>query len=110
MTTWDPAQYLRFSDLRMRPALDLIGRIDHDDPTRIWDLGCGHGGPTRVLADRWPDARITGLDASATMLERAADDDRIEWVEGDIRFADPQICGWVGGARVRHHRLQVHDD
>jgi trans-aconitate 2-methyltransferase len=92
MTTWDPAQYLRFSGLRMRPALDLIGRIDHDAPSRIWDLGCGHGAPTRVLADRWPDARITGLDSSAPMLERAADDtgnDRIEWIEGDIESWDP---------------------
>jgi trans-aconitate 2-methyltransferase len=90
MAIWDPAQYLRFSSLRMRPALDLIGRIALDDPARIWDLGCGHGAPTRVLADRWPDARITGLDSSAAMLEQAADDDRIEWVEGDIGAWRPE--------------------
>ena len=33
-----------------------------------------------------------------------------EWLEGDVRFADPHMCGWVGGARVRHHRLQVRED
>lgn len=33
-----------------------------------------------------------------------------EWIDGEIRFADPHMCGWIGGARVRHHRLQVRDD
>ena len=24
---WDPGQYLRFADLRLRPALELLGRV-----------------------------------------------------------------------------------
>ena len=27
-------------------------------------------------------------------------------VEGDIYEADPQLCGWVGGPKVAHHRIQ----
>ncbi len=29
------------------------------------------------------------------------------WVSGDVYEADPQLCGWVAGPKVVHHRLQV---
>ena len=29
------------------------------------------------------------------------------WIEGDIFEADPQLCGWVGGPKVAHHRITV---
>ena len=29
------------------------------------------------------------------------------WIEGDIFEADPQLCGWIAGPKVAHHRLQV---
>lgn len=29
------------------------------------------------------------------------------WIEGDIFEADPQLCGWIAGPKVVHHRLQV---
>jgi len=38
---------------------------------RIADLGCGPGGPTLPLAERWPDAHITGYDSSPEMLAEA---------------------------------------
>jgi hypothetical protein len=28
------------------------------------------------------------------------------WIEGDIFEADPQLCGWIGGPKVAHHRIQ----
>lgn len=28
------------------------------------------------------------------------------WIEGDIFEADPQLCGWVAGPKVAHHRIQ----
>ncbi|MFI8521509.1 trans-aconitate 2-methyltransferase [Streptomyces sp. NPDC085481] len=76
--TWDPQQYLRHSGHRTRPFLDLLARIpqlpNHGRPARIADLGCGPGNVTVLLADRWPDAHITGLDLSPEMLERAEKD------------------------------------
>ncbi len=27
------------------------------------------------------------------------------WIEGDLRECDPQLCGWVVGPKVAHHRL-----
>lgn len=71
--TWDPRQYLRHADHRIRPFHDLLARVPAlpGSPPHIADLGCGPGNVTLVLADRWPDARITGLDNSADMLTTA---------------------------------------
>jgi trans-aconitate 2-methyltransferase len=84
---WDPAQYLRFADDRRRPAIDLIARIAIDEPRVVVDLGCGAGNVTRLLGERWPSARVIGIDSSASMLATAragAADARYEWIEGDI--------------------------
>ncbi|MFF9277637.1 trans-aconitate 2-methyltransferase [Streptomyces griseosporeus] len=72
--TWDPAQYLRHAGHRARPFADLLARVPAlpGTPPRIADLGCGPGNVTATLADRWPDARITGYDNSPAMLDRAA--------------------------------------
>jgi hypothetical protein len=43
MTTWDPNQYLKFADHRLRPALDLLARIRAEEPGAVYDLGCGAG-------------------------------------------------------------------
>ncbi|KUH35590.1 MULTISPECIES: trans-aconitate 2-methyltransferase [Streptomyces] len=75
--TWDPEQYLRHSGHRTRPFLDLLARIPElpataeGRPARIADLGCGPGNVTALLAERWPDAHITGFDLSPEMLEQA---------------------------------------
>ena len=29
------------------------------------------------------------------------------WLEGELRECDPQLCGWVGGPMVTHHRIAV---
>lgn len=69
--SWEPDRYLQFSDERLRPAVDLIARIPLSRPGGIVDLGCGAGNVTRLLASRWPEAEITGLDSSPEMLVRA---------------------------------------
>jgi trans-aconitate 2-methyltransferase len=71
-TTWDPAQYLKFEDQRTRPAIDLIGRIDLTAPGDILDLGCGAGNITRLLAQRFPDREVLGVDSSPDMLAKAS--------------------------------------
>jgi trans-aconitate 2-methyltransferase len=83
--SWNPASYLTFGDQRLRPALDLIGRIPVIEAAAIADLGCGPGNITPHLQNRWPTARILGVDNSAEMLEKArtALPDGI-WEQGDI--------------------------
>lgn len=70
--TWDPGQYLKFEAPRLRPALDLLARIPLDKPDTIYDLGCGTGNVTQFIHQRWPEARITGIDNSQEMLDAAA--------------------------------------
>ena len=68
---WDPARYLRFSDQRLRPALDLLGQVPLTAPRLVVDLGCGAGNVTAILKQRFASAEVTGVDGSAAMLEKA---------------------------------------
>lgn len=68
---WDADQYLRFEDERTRPSLDLIQRVRLEAPTQCIDLGCGPGNSTELVAARFPNAEVTGLDSSTDMLEKA---------------------------------------
>ncbi|MBW4091818.1 MAG: trans-aconitate 2-methyltransferase [Proteobacteria bacterium] len=72
-TSWDPGQYLRFADARLRPALDLLAQVPLEAPARVVDLGCGPGTVTRILKSRFPSAAVTGIDSSAAMLAQARD-------------------------------------
>jgi trans-aconitate 2-methyltransferase len=90
--SWDPSQYLRYSGERLRPALDLLARIKLAAPDTIVDLGCGAGNVTALLAERWPHARITGVDNSKEMLAQArtsASGGGHEWIEADIAAWTP---------------------
>jgi trans-aconitate 2-methyltransferase len=121
-SNWDPSQYLRHAGHRTRPFLDLLARIPElpatsgvsgaggasavgggggdtaRRPARIADIGCGAGNVTVLLADRWPDAHITGLDTSQEMLEAAVAGyggptpagGLLEFVTGDARTWTPQ--------------------
>ncbi len=88
--SWDPAQYLKVSDHRLRPALDLLARVPLADPRRVYDLGCGSGHITRMLADRWPGADVVGLDNSPQMLAQARETpSRVQWEQTDLAEWQP---------------------
>jgi len=89
-TRWDPGQYHRFSDHRLRPALELLDRVPLESPGVIYDLGCGSGNVTRLLSERWSSATVYGLDNSREMLEKAAaQPGKVRWMEADIRHWRP---------------------
>lgn len=85
---WDPVHYLSFAGERGRPFVELLQRIEAERPATVVDLGCGPGNLTSLLADRWPEARILGLDSSPEMIAKA-DDPRIAFEVADVRE-------WVG--------------
>jgi trans-aconitate 2-methyltransferase len=82
--SWDPDRYLTYADERGRPFLDLIARIDAESPRTVVDLGCGPGNLTALLAQRWPDADVLGLDSSPEMIAKA-DAPGIRFEVGDLR-------------------------
>lgn len=87
MSDWSSGQYMKFEKERTRPASDLIGRIERAETRRVLDLGCGPGNSTRLLAERFNNAEITGIDSSENMLARA----RAEHPE--IRFEKCSVPG-----------------
>ncbi|MFJ6383405.1 methyltransferase domain-containing protein [Kitasatospora sp. NPDC092039] len=91
---WDPAQYLRFADERTRPLRDLLARVPalpHPGAEVVLDIGCGPGNSTAVLRERWPRARLTGVDNSAPMLATARTEGEpdAEYLLADARDYDP---------------------
>jgi trans-aconitate 2-methyltransferase len=69
--TWDPDRYLTYADERGRPFVELVTRIGATAPAEVVDLGCGPGNLTGLLAERWPEAHVVGLDSSPEMIEKA---------------------------------------
>lgn len=114
---WDPAQYLRFDDERSRPFFDLTARIQADAPALVADLGCGPGQLTAMLAQRWPEAQVRGLDSDPAMIAAAGEraiPGRLSFALGDLRDWKPDgpvdvivsnaVLQWVPGqAEVIQH-------
>lgn len=66
---------------------EVCAEIAHQPvPERIVDVGCGTGILAVRLADAYPAARVTGVDLSPGMLERARRrSDSVTWVEADAQ-------------------------
>lgn len=87
---WDPDIYMKFADERTRPAAELLARVPLKAPARAIDLGCGPGNSTALLAARWPQAEIEGLESSPEMLAKAsASGVRATWILGDVESWSP---------------------
>ena len=107
---WDPAQYLKFAGPRLRPALDLLQRIDVEAPACVYDLGAGAGNVTRLIKARWPDARVVGVDSSAEMLAKAAaENPTIEWQQADLAAWRPDRPAELIYSNAALHWLDDHD-
>jgi len=83
---WDPDRYLTYADERGRPFVELLSRIDADDPATVVDLGCGPGNLTALLAARWPEAEVRGVDSSPEMIAKAREaQPGIDFQVGDLQ-------------------------
>lgn len=71
MIMWNPEQYHKFLDARMRPALDLIAQIPDGPYQSIIDLGCGSSEITHMLQQKYQPETIVGLDSSESMIQDA---------------------------------------
>jgi trans-aconitate 2-methyltransferase len=116
--TWSPSQYLKFEDERTRPARDLLAAVPLPEAGRVVDIGCGPGNSTELLAARFPDAEIAGIDSSPEMLASArkrlpsvafAEADVATWMPdraADLLFANA-VFQWVPDHLAVLHRLMT---
>ncbi|MBY0383098.1 MAG: trans-aconitate 2-methyltransferase [Xanthobacteraceae bacterium] len=116
MAEWNAKLYLKFASERTRPAQELLARIPLENARRVIDLGCGPGNSTGLLAARWPDAQVTGIDSSPNMLREARaglpnlsfeQADIASWsapADADVLFANA-VFQWVPDQIVHLKRL-----
>jgi len=91
--SWNPERYLTFADERGRPFVDLLARVGATSPEEVVDLGCGPGNLTALLEQRWPAARVAGVDSSPSMIARAQaeqDGSSIDFSVADLRDWAPR--------------------
>ena len=89
---WSPDQYHRFRAQRSVPFRDLLALIQPIPGGRAVDLGCGTGELTETLAGHTGAVDVLGVDSSASMLAKAAEQERpgLRFVAGDLAsWGDP---------------------
>ncbi|NIE68705.1 trans-aconitate 2-methyltransferase [Burkholderia sp. Ax-1719] len=96
-------QYVQFESERTRPVRDLLAAVPATPVTHAIDIGCGPGNSTERLIARVPEAHISGLDASADMLDAA----RQRLPQIDFTLAD--IAQWSASAQdeAPHYDLML---
>ncbi|CZT34510.1 trans-aconitate 2-methyltransferase [Rhizobium sp. 9140] len=88
---WSAAQYVKFEDERTRPARDLLAQVPDLRQGPLFDIGCGPGNSTELLAARFAGVPLTGVDSDADML--AAARQRLP----DIPFVQGDLTAWHPG-------------
>lgn len=86
--TWSARTYSVFEQERTRPVRDLVAAIPTQTARTAVDLGCGPGNSTEVLAARYPQAEVSGVDSSDDMV--AAARQRLP----QMQFALADIAAW----------------
>lgn len=110
MSDWNPTLYLQFGAERSRPAAELLARVQLNDVVSAIDLGCGPGNSTELLHFRWPNANITGIDSSPSMLEEARKRlPTCHFIEEDIRHFQPETTPDVIYANASLQWISGHD-
>ncbi|MBC8156006.1 MAG: methyltransferase domain-containing protein [Bacteroidetes bacterium] len=114
---WNAELYTKKHAFVFRYGTDLIDLLDPRTGELILDLGCGSGELTQQIADR--GATVIGLDASASMLEKA----RQQFPALDLRpgdattFALPErvdaifsnaVLHWVPDYERAVERMRAH--
>ncbi len=92
--SWSAERYVAFEEERTRPARDLLAAIPRAQVGVAFDLGCGPGNSTELIAARFPTARITGIDSSPDMV--AAARARLP----TVRFEIADVRAWAHDAGI----------
>jgi ubiquinone/menaquinone biosynthesis C-methylase UbiE len=109
---WDPLQPLFFRPSH-RMLLDALGEAG-ERPLDVLDIGCGTGQFALTLLERYPRARVWGVDLSQGMLHKAGRRiaqaaGRLHLVQGDsarLPFADDCFDAVTCSHSFHHYPLQ----
>jgi ubiquinone/menaquinone biosynthesis C-methylase UbiE len=77
------------------PAVAALDRLP-EPPHRVLDLGTGTGSVARILASRFPNADVVGVDISGRMIEQARR--RTDSPQVTYQVADAERLPFEGGA------------
>ena len=83
--------YDRYSRIQNLCATRLINELDGGNFAKILDIGCGTGNYTKLLQDKFPEARIKAIDISEKMVEAAKKklgNVGVEFIIADAETAD----------------------
>lgn len=94
-------QYVQFERERTRPVRDLLAAVPATRIETAIDIGCGPGNSTELLVAHASDAQVSGLDASADMLDAARE--RLP----ALRFEHADIAAWSEGRGERAYDLML---
>lgn len=93
--------------LGRRPTLRWLARVVEREDFSLLDVGFGQGDMLRAIAERWPRARLTGIDLNPKSAPVAAaltpGHMNIEYVTGDLYAAGVERPDYVVSALVTHH-------
>jgi ubiquinone/menaquinone biosynthesis methyltransferase len=85
----------------------MVRAIPHIDPGLCLDVACGTGDLARMLAARYPGARVVGVDLTEAMLDAARQiaGPRVTFEQGDmatLRVDDETVDVLTGGYALRN--------
>ena len=109
---WNPETYNKFKEERYQPFYDLISHIHHKPGMKIIDLGCGTGELTKILAVKFKESTVLGIDTSAEMLSKAPQQKNLTFLQSSIEKEVEKGDKWdliVANASLQwvenHHQL-----
>lgn len=97
---YTPEEQKRLVDQSLYLEPWVFERIDYSGSRRLIEVGCGVGAQLKILARRFPELRLTGVDRSATQLEaaRALLAGEIEDGRVDLALADGGAMAFAPGS------------
>lgn len=111
MSTWNPEIYLKYGDLRTRPAFELASRIAKLAPKKVYDLGCGPGNSAEILRAIFPSGDLVGVDNSEEMLTKAAKEgpSGVSWENRDLSTWAPDDTPDVIFSNATYQWIDHHE-
>jgi SAM-dependent methyltransferase len=93
--------------LTHRPMLRWLAARAKGDFTLL-DIACGHGDALRRIRDRYPDARLTGIDLNPWAIRAAGEATReamrITFINGDaLEYAPAEKFDFIITSQFTHH-------